>query len=93
MVTSYDYPSAVHVDNVGIDICLIGDSVGIVVHGHDTTLHVTLDDMLLHFHVVSHGTSRSLLVGDFPFGSYEEQVVPSEFFVAYFVIRILGIFQ
>nr|ABK27022.1 unknown [Picea sitchensis] len=72
MVTAYDYPSAVHVDNAGIDICLVGDSVGMVVHGHDTTLPVTMDDMLLHCRAVSRGASRSLLVGDLPFGSYEE---------------------
>ncbi|KAL2623553.1 hypothetical protein R1flu_003758 [Riccia fluitans] len=48
MVTAYDYPSSVHVDHAGIDIALVGDSVAMVVHGQDTTLPVTLDDMLLH---------------------------------------------
>ncbi|GLJ07231.1 hypothetical protein SUGI_0062370 [Cryptomeria japonica] len=72
MVTAYDYPSAVHVDIAGIDICLVGDSVGMVVHGHDTTLPVTLEDMLLHCRAVARGASRPLLVGDLPFGSYEE---------------------
>eukprot|EP00252_Welwitschia_mirabilis_P025624 TRINITY_DN8093_c0_g1_i4.p1 TRINITY_DN8093_c0_g1~~TRINITY_DN8093_c0_g1_i4.p1 ORF type:complete len:388 (+),score=75.78 TRINITY_DN8093_c0_g1_i4:315-1478(+) len=72
MVTAYDYPSAVHVDNAGIDICLVGDSVGMVVHGHDTTLPITMDDMLLHCRAVARGASRPLLVGDLPFGSYEE---------------------
>eukprot|EP01018_Ginkgo_biloba_P025904 Gb_25484 [translate_table: standard] len=80
MVTTYDYPSAVHVDGAGIDICLVGDSVGMVVHGHDTTLPVTLEDMILHCQAVSRGASRPLLVGDLPFGSYEqskEQAVAS----------------
>lgn len=71
MLTAYDYPSAVHVDQAGIDICLVGDSVGMVVHGHDTTLPVTMDDMLLHCRAVARGASRPLLVGDLPFGSYE----------------------
>lgn len=48
MLTAYDYPSAVHVDTASADILLVGDSVGMVVHGHDTTLPVTLDDMLMH---------------------------------------------
>eukprot|EP01018_Ginkgo_biloba_P004696 Gb_23236 [translate_table: standard] len=72
MVTAYDYPSAVHVDQAGIDICLVGDSAGMVVHGHDTTLPVTLDEMLIHCKAVARGASRSLLVGDLPFGSYEK---------------------
>lgn len=72
MVTAYDFPSAVHVDEAGIDICLVGDSVGMVVHGHDTTLPVTMDDMLLHCRAVARGARRPLLVGDLPFGSYEQ---------------------
>ncbi|KAG0585026.1 hypothetical protein KC19_3G252000 [Ceratodon purpureus] len=72
MVTAYDYPSGVHVDRAGIDICLVGDSVGMVVHGHDTTLPVTMDDMLLHCKAVARGADRPLLVGDLPFGSYEQ---------------------
>ncbi|BBN13320.1 3-methyl-2-oxobutanoate hydroxymethyltransferase [Marchantia polymorpha subsp. ruderalis] len=72
MVTAYDYPSAVHVDQAGIDIALVGDSVAMVVHGHDTTLPVTLDDMLLHCKAVARGARRPLLVGDLPFGSYEQ---------------------
>ncbi|XP_057865459.1 3-methyl-2-oxobutanoate hydroxymethyltransferase 1, mitochondrial [Cryptomeria japonica] len=72
MVTAYDYPSAVHVDQAGIDICLVGDSAGMVVHGHDTTLPVTIEDMLLHCQAVARGARRPLLVGDLPFGSYEK---------------------
>jgi len=71
MVTAYDYPSAVHVDNAGIDIVLVGDSVGMVQMGYDTTLPVTLEDMLLHCKAVRRGCQRPLLVGDMPFGSYE----------------------
>ncbi|XP_042500647.1 3-methyl-2-oxobutanoate hydroxymethyltransferase 1, mitochondrial-like [Macadamia integrifolia] len=71
MVTAYDYPSAVHVDEVGIDICLVGDSASMVVHGHDTTLPITLDEMLVHCRAVARGAKRPLLVGDLPFGTYE----------------------
>lgn len=71
MVTAYDYPSAVHIDTAGIDICLVGDSAAMVVHGHDTTLPISLDEMLVHCRAVARGASRPLLVGDLPFGSYE----------------------
>ncbi|GAB4817262.1 hypothetical protein N2152v2_004308 [Parachlorella kessleri] len=60
MVTAYDYPSAVHVDEAGIDMLLVGDSVAMVVHGHDTTLPITLDEMLLHCKAVSRGASRQV---------------------------------
>lgn len=71
MVTAYSYPSAVHVDLAGIDVILVGDSVAMVELGYDTTLHVTVDDMLHHCKAVARGAKRSLLVGDMPFGSYE----------------------
>ncbi|KAL5571293.1 hypothetical protein UlMin_020890 [Ulmus minor] len=71
VVTAYDYPSAVHLDMAGIDVCLVGNSAAIVVHGYDTTLPITLDEMLVHCRAVSRGAKRPLLVGDLPFGSYE----------------------
>ncbi|KAL5974933.1 3-methyl-2-oxobutanoate hydroxymethyltransferase 1, mitochondrial [Asimina triloba] len=71
MVTAYDYPSAVHLDQAGIDICLVGDSAAMVVHGHDTTLPITLDEMLIHCRAVARGAKRPLLVGDLAFGTYE----------------------
>ncbi|CAN6485644.1 unnamed protein product [Victoria cruziana] len=71
MVTAYDYPSAVHLDEAGIDICLVGDSAAMVVHGHDTTLPITMEEMLVHCRAVARGAKRPLLVGDLPFGSYE----------------------
>ncbi|XP_042055704.1 3-methyl-2-oxobutanoate hydroxymethyltransferase 1, mitochondrial-like [Salvia splendens] len=71
MVTAYDYPSAVHLDTAGIDVCLVGDSASMVVHGHDTTLPITLDEMLVHCRAVARGAKRPLLVGDLPFGTYE----------------------
>ncbi|KAL3515515.1 hypothetical protein ACH5RR_022417 [Cinchona calisaya] len=71
MVTAYDYPSAVHLDTAGIDICLVGDSASMVVHGHDTTLPISLDEMLVHCRAVARGAKNPLLVGDLPFGTYE----------------------
>ncbi|XP_019187340.1 PREDICTED: 3-methyl-2-oxobutanoate hydroxymethyltransferase 1, mitochondrial-like [Ipomoea nil] len=71
MVTAYDYPSAVHLDTAGIDICLVGDSAAMVVHGHDTTLPITLDEMLVHCRAVAKGAKCPFLVCDLPFGSYE----------------------
>ncbi|KQK03374.1 3-methyl-2-oxobutanoate hydroxymethyltransferase 1, mitochondrial [Brachypodium distachyon] len=71
VVTAYDYPSAVHVDSAGIDVCLVGDSAAMVVHGHDTTLPISLDVMLEHCRAVARGAPRPLLVGDLPFGCYE----------------------
>lgn len=71
MVTAYDYPSAVHVDMAGIDMVLIGDSVGMVELGYETTLPVTVDEMLHHCKAVARATKRPLRIGDMPFGSYE----------------------
>jgi 3-methyl-2-oxobutanoate hydroxymethyltransferase len=59
------------VDQANIDILLVGDSVAMVVHGHDTTLPVTLQDMLVHCRAAARGAKRAFLVGDLPFGSYE----------------------
>lgn len=71
MVTAYDYPSATHVDAAGVDVLLVGDSAAMVVHGHDTTLPLTVDAALLHCQAVARGARTPLLVGDLPFGSYE----------------------
>jgi 3-methyl-2-oxobutanoate hydroxymethyltransferase len=71
MVTAYDFPSAVHVDVADIDVLLVGDSVGMVEMGYDTTIPVTLDQMIHHCKAVSLGCHRPLLIGDLPFGTYE----------------------
>ncbi len=71
MLTAYDYPLASIIDNSGIDIILVGDSVAMVVMGHENTLAVTMDEMLHHCRAVSRGVKRALLVGDMPFMSYQ----------------------
>ncbi|MSO19421.1 MAG: 3-methyl-2-oxobutanoate hydroxymethyltransferase [Acidobacteria bacterium] len=71
MVTAYDYPSACLVDEAGVDVVLVGDSLGMAVLGHSTTLPVTLDDMLHHTKAVARGVHRALVVTDMPFLSYQ----------------------
>jgi 3-methyl-2-oxobutanoate hydroxymethyltransferase len=71
MLTAYDYPSAKLADEAGVDILLVGDSVGMVVLGYDSTTPVTMDEMLHHCRAVSRGApTRPFRVGDMPFGSY-----------------------
>jgi 3-methyl-2-oxobutanoate hydroxymethyltransferase len=72
MLTAYDAPSARLADGCGIDLLLVGDSAAMVVMGHDSTLPVTLDEMVLLTAAVSRGARRALVVGDLPFGSYQE---------------------
>lgn len=71
MLTAYDYPTALAIDQAGIDIILVGDSLGMVVLGYPNTLPVTMEDMLHHCRAVSRGARAPLLVGDMPFMSYQ----------------------
>jgi len=71
MLTAYDYPTALAVDQAGIDSILVGDSLGMVVLGYENTLPVTMADMLHHCKAVSRGARYALLVGDMPFMSYQ----------------------
>ncbi|SDE92313.1 3-methyl-2-oxobutanoate hydroxymethyltransferase [Terriglobus roseus] len=73
-LTAYDYPTARLADEAGIDMILVGDSVGTAVLGYDNTLSVTMDDMLHHARAVRRGTQRALLVVDMPYGSYQVSV-------------------
>jgi len=76
MLTAYDYPTALAMDQAGVDVILVGDSLGMVVLGYPNTLSVTMEDMLHHCKAVARGAQYALLVGDMPFMSY--QVTPQE---------------
>ena len=69
-MTAYDYPTARLVDEAGIDLVLVGDSLGMVVLGYENTLPVTLDEMLHHTRAVARALRRAFLVADMPYGSY-----------------------
>lgn len=71
MLTAYDYPTALALDHVGVDSILVGDSLGMVVLGYETTLSVTMDDMLHHCKAVARGARIAHLIGDMPFMSYQ----------------------
>lgn len=71
MLTAYDYTMAQIVDGAGIDVILVGDSASNVMAGHETTLPITLDQMIYHAASVVRGIERSLVVVDLPFGSYQ----------------------
>jgi 3-methyl-2-oxobutanoate hydroxymethyltransferase len=80
VLTAYDYTTARLLDAAGVDCLLVGDSLGVVVQGWETTLRVTLDQMVYHAEMVARATKRALVVVDLPFGSYEgstEQAVRS----------------
>lgn len=71
MVTAYDYPTALLADESGMDMILVGDSVGMVVHGFENTLPVTMDMMIMHCQAVRRGAERAFIVCDMPFMSYQ----------------------
>ncbi len=71
MLTAYDYPVARMVDEAGIPLILVGDSLGQVVLGYDSTIPVTMEDMLHHIKAVVRGSQRALVIGDLPFMSYQ----------------------
>ena len=74
MLTSYDYTMAALTEQAGIDMILVGDSLGMTMMGYDSTLPVTMDDMVHHTRCVTRATSDTFVVGDMPFGSYQTDV-------------------
>lgn len=74
MLTAYDYPTALAIDAAGVDAILVGDSLGMAVLGYETTLPVTMEDMLHHCKAVARGAKTALLIGDMPFLSYQVSV-------------------
>jgi len=85
-LTAYDFSFGSLLDDVGVDVVLVGDSLGMVVQGHSTTLPVTLDEIIYHTRCVIRGCEKSLVVADMPFGSYESS--PQKAFES--ASRILG---
>jgi 3-methyl-2-oxobutanoate hydroxymethyltransferase len=73
-LTAYDYTSAQMVDAAGVPLILIGDTLGMVVQGQDTTLPVSLDQIIYHSQLVARGTQRALLVGDMPFMTFQVSI-------------------
>lgn len=76
MLTAYDYPSARLAERAGVDIVFVGDTLGMMALGYDTTVPVTLEEMLHHVRAARRGVKRALLLADMPFGTY--QVSPEE---------------
>jgi 3-methyl-2-oxobutanoate hydroxymethyltransferase len=74
MLTAYDYPFARIVDEAGIDVILVGDSLGMVVQGLENTLPVTMDEMIYHTKMVSRAVNNAMVIGDMPFMSYQVSI-------------------
>lgn len=74
MITAYDYPAAKFAEEAGVDMILVGDSLGMVVLGYDSTLPVTVEDMIHHAKAVKRGAKDTFIVVDMPFGSYHGDV-------------------
>ncbi len=71
-LTAYDYPTARLLDEAGVDVLLVGDSLGMVVLGYPDTTHVTMDHMIHHTSAAARGCEKALLIGDLPFASYPD---------------------
>ena len=74
VLTAYDYPMARLLDSAGVDCLLVGDTLGMVVQGHETTLPVTLDQMIYHTEMVARASKRAFVVGDLPFLSFQVSI-------------------
>lgn len=71
MLTAYDYPTASILDSVGVPLLLVGDTLGMVIQGNDSTLPVTVDDIIYHTRAVLRGAKHALVIADMPFGSFQ----------------------
>ncbi|HXW69181.1 MAG TPA: 3-methyl-2-oxobutanoate hydroxymethyltransferase [Dissulfurispiraceae bacterium] len=71
MITAYDYPFAQIAEEAGVDAIIVGDSLAIVVQGHDTTLPVSMDEMIYHTKMVSRASTRTMVIADMPYLSYQ----------------------
>lgn len=85
MITAYDVAMARNVNEAGIDMILVGDSLGNVVLGYNSTIPVTMEDMIHHTKAVMRGNSRALVVGDMPFMSYQASIVDGMYNAARFL--------
>jgi len=85
MVTAYDYSTAKIVDEVGIPLILVGDSLGMVVLGYESTIPVTMEEMLHHTKAVVRGTKRALVIGDMPFMTYHTSIADAQRNAARFI--------
>jgi 3-methyl-2-oxobutanoate hydroxymethyltransferase len=85
MLTAYDYPMAKLVDEAGVDLILVGDSLGMVVLGYESTTPVTMEEMLHHAKAARRGVKRALLIGDMPFLSFRSSAVEAVKHAARFV--------
>ena len=74
MLTAYDYSTAKIVDEAGVPLILVGDSLGMVILGYDSTIPVTMADMIHHTKAVARGTTSAMVVGDMPFMTYHISV-------------------
>jgi 3-methyl-2-oxobutanoate hydroxymethyltransferase len=74
MLTAYDYPTAQIVDEAGVNLILVGDTLGMVVLGYDSTIPVTMEDMIHHTRAVVRGSKNALVIGDMPFMSYQVSI-------------------
>ena len=79
MLTAYDYSTAKLMDESGINMLLVGDSLGMVMLGYEDTLSVTMEDMIHHTAAVSRGAKNAMVVGDMPFMSYQTSVYDAVF--------------
>jgi len=85
MLTAYDYSTAKIVDEIGIPIILVGDSLGMVVLGYESTIPVTMDEMIHHTKAVVRGTKRALVIGDMPFMTYHTSIADAQRNAARFI--------